>query len=56
MAKWRLKNAGIFDNRISVRKLSNDKKDLVFMPMHHIGKQAFYDDVKSQIDSLHKTD
>ena len=55
MAKWRLKNAGIFDERVSVRTLSNDKKELIFMPMHHIGKQAFYDDVKSQIDSLHKT-
>jgi len=49
-----LKSKGVFDDKVSVIKLANDNKELVFIPMHHIGKQAFYDDVKYHIDSLRR--
>ena len=43
---------GVFDKEVSKKYISNGKKHLVFFEMHHVGKQAFYDDVKHDLDSL----
>ncbi|MEO7524164.1 MAG: hypothetical protein ABIT58_08725 [Ferruginibacter sp.] len=43
---------GAFQKSASPIKISNAKKDVVFIPMHHVGKKEFYDDVKRIADSL----
>jgi hypothetical protein len=45
---------GVFDKEAKEKRISNEKKELVFIPMHHVGKKEFYDDVKKKIDSLHQ--
>ena len=47
-----LKELGLEKSRIKEIPYSNKK--ILFMPMHHLGKQAFFDDVKIKLDSLRK--
>lgn len=56
LTNYYLKSIGIYDNEIKLEKLDNNEKEIVLIGMHHIGKQEFYDDVKSKIDSLIKKD
>ncbi len=47
-----LEKIGIYDDSIKLSKISMDKKDIIFFPMHHVGTESFYSDVKNKIDSL----
>ncbi|MEO8770273.1 MAG: hypothetical protein ABI402_09320 [Ferruginibacter sp.] len=49
-----LTSFGTLEKSVSVKKISNTKKEVVFIPMHHIGKSEFYEDVKKVIDSLRR--
>ncbi len=55
LVKAVMKHVGIYDEANVIKKISNGKKDICFMPMHHIGKQSFYDDTKAKMDSLSKS-
>jgi hypothetical protein len=50
------KSIGVYDAKIKLEKLSSNDKEIVLFGMHHIGKNEFYEDVKSKIDSLKKLD
>ena len=54
LVKTLMKSIGIYDKTNTIQKISNGEKDLCFLPMHHIGKQEFYDDTKTKLDSLSK--
>jgi hypothetical protein len=45
---------GLYDDNIKLSKVTNEEREVVFIPMHHIGTKLFYDDVKTKIDSLKK--
>lgn len=49
-----LKRIGVFEENCRITYLSNGYKKVAFFPMHHFGKQEFYDDVAFKIDSLQK--
>jgi major membrane immunogen (membrane-anchored lipoprotein) len=49
-----LKKTGVFDAKSKVKTIKNKEKSIVFIPMHHIGRIAYYDDVANKIDSLQK--
>lgn len=49
-----LENAGIFEEKVELRKISNNYKNLIFIGMHHIGRKEFYNDVANKIDSLQR--
>lgn len=49
-----LGSVGVLDSSASFKKASSADKEIVFIPMHHVGKQSFYEDVKNSIDSLRK--
>lgn len=51
-----LKSVGVYDDNIKLEKLTAGDKEIVLFGMHHIGKNVFYEDVKSKIDSLKKLD
>lgn len=46
------KQMGIYEDYAKVDKLVNDKKEVVFIPMHHFGTKSFYNDVNKKVDSL----
>lgn len=46
---------GVYDDNVKLSKVTNEEKEVIFFPMHHLGTAAFYDDVKTKIDSLKKT-
>lgn len=50
------KSIGVYDDKIRLEKLTVGDKEIVLFGMHHIGKNEFYEDVKSKIDSLKKQD
>ncbi|MGB6092468.1 MAG: hypothetical protein WBF83_01765 [Moheibacter sp.] len=47
-----LRSKGVFDKEIKIHKVQNEKKEIIFFPMIHMGTQEFYDDVKIKIDSF----
>lgn len=49
---YALRKMGAMENSAELKKAGNGHKEIVFVPMHHIGTRPFYDDVKSKIDSL----
>lgn len=45
---------GVYDDNIQLSKVTNEEKEVIFFPMHHLGTAPFYNDVKTKIDSLKK--
>ena len=43
---------GIYNDEVKVSKLTNNEKEVLFIPMHHIGTKSFYADVNKKVDSL----
>ncbi len=43
---------GVLKKTASVKQINNSEKKIVFIPMHHIGKESFYRDAMNKIDSL----
>ena len=37
---------GLYDDDIKLSKVTNEEKEVIFFPMHHLGTKLFYDDVK----------
>ncbi len=54
LAKFALNRLGVFEKSVSLRYISNEKMQIVFLPMHHIGTEAFYKDEVRIVDSLLK--
>ena len=48
------KMLGVYDDNVKLSKITNENKEVIFFPMHHLGTTLFYNDVKSKIDSLKK--
>lgn len=46
---------GVLEKSVTIEKIANVKKEVIFIPMHHIGKREFYADVKNLADSLKNT-
>lgn len=49
-----LENKGIYEEDVKIKIISNNDKNIVFIPMKHIAPELFYDNVKTKIDSLEK--
>lgn len=47
-----LQKVGALDSHSKILTLTNSRKQVAFIPMHHIGKISFYSDVKRAVDSL----
>ncbi|AGC78094.1 hypothetical protein LX97_03178 [Nonlabens dokdonensis] len=47
-----LEKVGVFDDKAEIKIISNKKKNLAFIGMHHIGRPEFYNDVAKKTDSL----
>lgn len=45
-----LKDAGVYEKKITIKKITNGEKELIFFPMHHIGKKEFYEDAISKLE------
>jgi hypothetical protein len=50
-----LKSMGVTETKVQVKYISNNEKQIVFLPMHHIGTEAFYKDEVRLVDSLVKS-
>lgn len=51
-----LESRGIYDDTIVLKRMTSRTQEIVFFPMHHIGTNAFYDDVGKKVDSLNNLD
>lgn len=43
---------GVYDDKIEIEKVTKYEKEVVFIPIRHIGTQIFYENVKEKVDSL----
>ena len=53
---YALNKLGIYDDQVKISAYENKQSKVLLIPMHHVGTQKFYDDVKNKIDSLNKID
>lgn len=47
-----LKHSGVLDEKPELKVISNGQKTIVYLPLHHIGREEYYDDMSKKIDSL----
>lgn len=47
-----LRKVGVIDNKVSLKEIKYQNKNILFLPVVHISQQPFYDDCKKVIDSL----
>ena len=47
-----IKRLGVEDKNTKLRFINGPEKDILFIPMHHVGRKAYYADVAHKIDSL----
>ncbi|TXD50696.1 MULTISPECIES: hypothetical protein [unclassified Polaribacter] len=47
-----LEKIGVFDEKAKLKSITNNKKSILFIGMHHIGRKEFYKDVAIKVDSL----
>lgn len=52
---YALQKYGIYDDNVSLKKIKYKEKEIIFLPMHHIGTEKFYVNVNNKIDSLSKS-
>lgn len=51
-----LESKGVFNDTVELKKMVNQDKEVVFIPMAHLGTESYYNDVKHKTDSLIKKD
>jgi hypothetical protein len=52
--KLALKYVGVYDERVSVKKIKSNTKEIAFLEMHHLGKELFYKDAIEKLEALKK--
>ncbi|CAM4087751.1 hypothetical protein FLAN108750_09550 [Flavobacterium antarcticum] len=56
LINYALEKKGIYDDHITTKTFSVANKQIIFLPMQHVGRKEYYDDVKRKIDSLKSKD
>lgn len=51
-----LKYSGVLDEKPELRAMTDGDKDVVYLPLHHIGRKEYYEAMAQQIDSLQNED
>lgn len=51
-----IRKTGIENEKTELRFIDGKEKEIIFIPMHHVGRKKYYDDVSHKIDSLQKLD
>ena len=54
LTKIALNSLGVFEKNVEVKFITNNNKQIVFLPMHHIGTKDYYKDETKIVDSLLK--
>ena len=52
LINYALEKKGLYDENISIQSYKYENKEIVFLPMQHIGREEYYTNVKNKIDSL----
>ena len=47
-----LKHSGVLDEKPELKVISNGQISVAYLPLHHIGREEYYDDMSKKIDSL----
>jgi hypothetical protein len=47
---------GVYDTKIRLKEINYNNKTIIFFPMHHIGRDDFYINVRKKLDSISKMD
>ncbi|OUS13886.1 hypothetical protein A9Q93_08870 [Nonlabens dokdonensis] len=49
-----LEKIGVFEDKVEIQQIKHKNKEILFIGMHHIGREEFYNDVGYKVDSLQK--
>jgi hypothetical protein len=45
---------GVENEKTEFKFIDNKEQEIIFIPMHHVGRKEYYDDVANKVDSLQK--
>jgi hypothetical protein len=51
-----IKKLGVENEKTELKFIDSKEKEIIFIPMHHVGRKEYYDDIAHKIDSLQKLD
>lgn len=49
-----IKNLGVENEKTELKFIDNKEQEIIFIPMHHVGRKEYYDDIAYKVDSLQK--
>lgn len=49
-----IKNLGVENEKTELKFIDNKEQEIIFIPMHHVGRKVYYDDIANKVDSLQK--
>lgn len=49
-----IKKLGVESEKTELKFIDNREQEIIFIPMHHVGRKQYYDDIANKVDSLQK--
>lgn len=49
-----IKNLGVENEKTELKFIDNIEQEIIFIPMHHVGRKRYYNDIANKVDSLQK--
>jgi hypothetical protein len=51
-----IKNLGVENEKTELKSIGSKEKKILFIPIHHVGREEYYNDISNKVDSLQKLD
>lgn len=49
-----LRTLGAYKEEAKIKNIPHKNKNILYIPIHHVGKKSFYEDIRKKVDSLQK--
>lgn len=49
-----IKKLGVESEKTELKFIDNKEKEIIFIPIHHVGRKEYYNDIANKVDSLQK--
>lgn len=49
-----IKKLGVENEKTELKFIDNKEQEVIFIPMHHVGRKEYYNDIANKVDSLQK--
>jgi len=49
-----IRKLGVEDDKTELKFISSEEQEIIFVPIHHVGRKEYYEDIANKVDSLQK--